>query len=219
MADFPSTQWSLIRGSALSQVDRRGAFAALARAYQPALRAYLRARLGADEAEDALQAFLAQSWEHAWFSRADPEFGSFRGFLLVMLKRHVGHWRERRRLATDEIDADAPIVDADPGNDPQRAFDSRFLMTLTQQGLERVRAAYAARGRAPVCEALLPLLTSPPAKGDLAALSAQLGMPANTLEVELKRLRERLAGAMREQLSELCVDAQTAEREWQQLRR
>ena len=106
-----------------------------------------------------------------------------------------------------------------PGNDPQRAFDSRFLMTLTQQGLERVRAAYAARGRAPVCEALLPLLTSPPAKGDLAALSAQLGMPANTLAVELKRLRERLAGAMRVQLSELCVDAQTAEREWQQLRR
>jgi hypothetical protein len=183
------------------------------------MRAYLRARLSADEADDALQAFLAQSWEHAWFSRADPEFGSFRGFLLVMLRRHVGHWRDRRRLATDEIDTDAPIVDADPGSDPQRAFDSRFLMALTQQGLERVRAAYAARGRAPVFEALLPLLTSPPGKGDLAALSLQLGMPANSLAVELKRLRERLAGAMREQLSELCVDAQTAEREWQQLRR
>mgnify|MGYP000614933557 CR=1 FL=1 len=51
-------------GSALSQVDRRGAFAALARAYQPAMRAYLRARLGADEAEDALQAFLAQIARH-----------------------------------------------------------------------------------------------------------------------------------------------------------
>ncbi|MBK8066257.1 MAG: sigma-70 family RNA polymerase sigma factor [Rhodanobacteraceae bacterium] len=219
MAEFPSTQWSLIRGSALSQVDRRGAFAALARAYQPAMRAYLRARLGADEAEDALQAFLTQSWEHAWFSRADPEFGSFRGFLLVMLKRHVGHWRDKRRLATDEIDVDAPLEDADPASDPQRAFDSRFLVALTQQGLDRLRAAYAARGRREICDALLPLLASPPAKGDLAELSQRLGVPANTLAVELKRLRERLAGAMREALAELCVDAATAEREWQQLRR
>src|SRR5262245_45583032 len=89
MADFPSTQWSLIRGSALSQQDRRAAFGTLAQAYAPAMRAYLRARLGT-EAEDALQAFLAQSWEHAWFARADPAFGSFRGFLLVMLRRHVG---------------------------------------------------------------------------------------------------------------------------------
>lgn len=97
MAEFPSTQWSLIRGSALSQAERRAAFGTLAQAYRPAMRAFLRARLPAEEAEDALQAFLAQSFEHAWFARADPAFGSFRGFLLLMLRRHVGHWRERRR--------------------------------------------------------------------------------------------------------------------------
>jgi len=190
----------------------------LVQVYRPAIRAYLRARLGGEDAEDALQGFLAQSWEHAWFARADPESGSFRGFLLVMIKRHVGHWREKRRLDTEQIDAHAAIVDADPSSDPQRAFDSRFLMTLTQQGLERLRAAYSVRGRAQLCEALLPLLTSPPGKGDLSELSQQLGMPANTLAVELRRLRERLAGAMREQLAELCVDAATAEQEWQQLR-
>lgn len=219
MADFPSTQWSLIRGSALSQADRRAAFGSLAQAYRPALRAFLRARLPADEAEDALQAFLAQSFEHAWFARADPAFGSFRGFLLLMLRRHVGHWRERRRLHSEPLEEDAEHADERGDGDPERAFDARFLAALTQQALQRLRAAYAARGRAALFDQLLPLLASPPGKGELAALAERLHMPANTLAVDLKRLRERLAGAMREELRSLCIDEPTAEREWQQLRR
>ena len=219
MADFPSTQWHLIRGSALSQDDRRGAFSALVVAYQPAILAYLRSRLGAADAEDALQSFLAASYEHAWFARADPDFGSFRVFLLVMLKRHVGHWREKRSLTTETIDDESTgLPDADAGVDPERAFDARFLMTLTAQALAQLRKTYAARERAALFDQLLPLLTSPPERGDLAAIAARMEIPANTLAVELKRLRERVAGAMREQLAELCVDPITADRDWQALR-
>ena len=219
MANFPSTQWHLIRGSALSQEDRRSAFADLVSAYQPAIRAYLRSRLGAVDAEDALQSFLASSYEHAWFARADPEFGSFRSFLLVMLKRHVGHWRERRALSTERIDDESTLLgEADPGGDPERAFDARFLMMLTAQALAQLRRTYVARDRAALYDCILPLLTSPPEHGELARLAAQVGMPPNTLAVELKRLRERVAGAMREQLAQLCVDPLTADRDWQALR-
>lgn len=219
MAQFPSTQWHLIRGSALSQEDRRGAFAALVAAYQPAILAYLRSRLGATDADDALQSFLAASYEHAWFARADPAFGSFRGFLLVMLKRHVGHWRARRSLPTEDIDDIDVSADGSTAVDPERAFDARFLMTLTAQALTRLRQTYVSRDRGALYDRLLPLLTSPPGRGDLAELAARIGVPANTLAVELKRLRERVAGAMREQLAELCVDSETAEREWQALRK
>lgn len=218
MAQFPSTQWQLIRGSALSQDDRRGAFAALVENYRPAILAYLRARLGAEDAEDALQSFLASSYEHGWFARADPEFGSFRAFLLVMLKRHVGHWRGLRSHAVEELDGDV-IADPDAGVDPERAFDARFLVTMTTQALTGLRLTYAARNRAALYDSLLPLLSSPPAHGDLAALAVRLEMPANTLAVELKRLRERVAGALRAHLAELCVDAATAERDWQVLRK
>lgn len=65
MAQFPSTQWQSIRGSAVSQDDRRQAFAALVAAYRGAILGYLRARLGATDAEDALQSFLTASYEHA----------------------------------------------------------------------------------------------------------------------------------------------------------
>lgn len=219
MAEFPSTQWSLIRGSALSQAERRAAFGTLAQAYRPAMRAFLRARLPAEEAEDALQAFLAQSFEHAWFARADPAFGSFRGFLLLMLRRHVGHWRERRRAADVSFDEDPMFVDETGEGDPQRAFDARFLAALTRQAIARLRSAYAARGREATFDALLPLLSAPPQKGELATLSERLRVPANTLAVDLRRLRGRLAAAMREELRGLCIDEPTAEREWQQLRR
>lgn len=219
MPDFPSTQWSLIRSSALSELDRRDAFGRLVTIYRPAIRAFLRARLPANDADDALQAFLAQSWEHAWFARADPGFGSFRGFLLIMLRRHIGNWLARRRLdCTDLADA-AVIQDDDPEGDPQRAFDSRFLSTLTQQALQALRATYQARGRDALFDALLPLLSSKPGKGDLGILADQLSIPANTLAVELRRLRERLGAAMRDELAGLCINAETAEREWRELRR
>ncbi|MBK9654872.1 MAG: sigma-70 family RNA polymerase sigma factor [Rhodanobacteraceae bacterium] len=219
MADFPSTQWHLVRGTALSQDDRRVAFGTLVEAYRPAILAYLRARVGVGEAEDLLQSFLASSYEHAWFARADPDFGSFRVFLLVMLKRHVAHWRERRSLTTESIDDESTALgDADANVDPERAFDARFLMTLTAQALAQLRKTYAARDRAALFDQLLPLLTSPPERGELAAIAARMEIPANTLAVELKRLRERVAGAMREQLAELCVDPITADRDWQALR-
>jgi DNA-directed RNA polymerase specialized sigma24 family protein len=218
MAEFPSTQWHLVRGTALSQDDRRAAFGTLVEAYRPAILAYLRARVGTADADDLLQSFLASSYEHAWFARADPEFGSFRGFLLLMLKRHVGHWRDRRPLATEAIDAEAPLADAAAAVDPERAFDARFLMTLTAHALARLRETYVARDRAALYDSMLPLLTSPPERGELALLATRLEMPPNTLAVELKRLRERVAGAMREQLAELCVDPLTADRDWHALR-
>ncbi len=219
MRDFPSTQWSLIRGSALSQADRRDAFGTLTHAYRPAIRAFLRARLPPAEVDDALQTFLTQSWEHAWFARADPEFGSFRGFLLVMLRRHVGRWRERYRIDSAPVsDEDAAFIDQDPAIDPQRAFDRRFLAALTQQAVQALRGAYVSRGRAGIFDALLPMLTSGPEKGDLSVLAERLAVPANTLSVELKRLRDRLGAAMRAELTSLCTDQETAEREWRELR-
>ncbi len=219
MAEFPSTQWSLIRDSALSRESRRTAFGALVQAYQPAMRAYLRARLPADEVEDALQSFLARSFEHAWFARADPAFGSFRTFLLVMLRRHLGHWRDKWRPDCTSLETIALRADDADDHDPQRAFDARFLAALTQRALERLRSTYAARGRALLFEALLPLLSSPPGKGELGSLAQRLGVPANSLAVELRRLRERLGSAMRDELAALCADEETVEREWQALRR
>lgn len=216
MAPFPSTRWSLIRAAAEPE-GRRAAFAALAGRYRVAIVAYCRVRLGPDAAEDAAQSFLAASYEHDWWSRADAAAGSFRGFLLLLLRRHLGRWRNA--AATRPVGDAAALADAvDPADGADEQFDRRFVMELTAQAVQRLSADYAARGRGALVARLLPLLGAPPEHGGLRVIAADLGMAPNTLTVELKRLRQRLREGLRAELRELCADTAAFEREWQGLR-
>lgn len=211
MPRFPSTRWSLIRRSADS-ADGGRAFGELVSLYRPAIVAFFRARLGTEAAEDAAQSFLAASYEQVSWSRADAELGSFRGFLLLLLRRHAGHVRAAATLpAADARDA-AEVADDAP--DAARRFDSRFALVLTANAIAVQRERYRQRDRAQLFEQLLPLLSSPPAHGELKDVAAALQMPANALTVELKRLRERLREEMRAQLGQLCADAAALESEW-----
>lgn len=212
MANFPSTQWSLIRASGESPSERHGAFGQLAQGYRAAIVAYFRAHLDRDAAEDATQSFLAASFEHAWWSRADAHAGSFRGFLCMLLRRHLGHLREGRTLTV----ADSEVVELalDPGASHQQQFDARFALTLMAHAVARLRADYARRARTQLLECLLPLLSSPPEHGELKAIAASLAMPANSLSIELTRIRARLRTCMQVELRELCADELAFDADW-----
>jgi DNA-directed RNA polymerase specialized sigma24 family protein len=216
MERFPSTQWSLIRRSGQS-ADGGQAFGELARLYRPAIVAFFRAHLGADAAEDAAQSFLAASYESVWWPRADADLGSFRGFLLMLLRRHLGHVRTTLSPMEGDAHAIAEAIDDKPGAD--RQFDSRFALLLTANAIAAQRERYRQRDRDVLFEQLLPLLSSPPEHGELKAIAATLRMPPNTLTVELQRLRKRLREEMRAQLSALCADEETLAGEWTMLQR
>ncbi len=95
MAQFPDTQWSLIRRSGDSPSARHVAFGELVRRYRGAIRVYFGARLSADDADDATQTFLSASYEHAWWARADSAFEGER------LDAH--DWRKRCAPVTDAV--------------------------------------------------------------------------------------------------------------------
>ena len=216
MPQFPSTQWSLIRQSGASATGR-DAFAELVRAYRSAILAFFRARLPNDTAEDATQSFLALSYEHAWWSRADAQLGTFRSFLLVLLRRHLGHLRAIRRIAVDAHADVAAIADDTPG--AERQFDLRFALALTARAVDAQRLRYAERGREALFDRLVPLLSSPPEYGELKAVADELDLAANTLTVEIRRLRQRLREHMRAQVEGLCADAASFESEWAAVQR
>lgn len=216
MPQFPSTQWSLIRQSGTTP-SGRDAFGELVHAYRGAILAFFRARLPADSAEDATQSFLALSYEHAWWSRADAQLGSFRNFLLVLLRRHLGRVNASRRPAGDAaIDTDE-IADAAPEAD--RQFDLRFALALTARAIDAQRERYRSRGREALFEQLLPMLSSPPEHGELKTIAASLDLPANTLTVEISRLRQRLRGQMRDLVADLCADEASFAVEWAAVQR
>ena len=214
MAQFPDTQWSLIRRSGESPSAQYAAFSKLARAYRPAILAFFRTRLPAEDAEDAAQSFLTASFEHRWWARADAGIGSFRGFLRVLLRRHLGHLRDAQPPAGS---SDALDHLPDPEPDAERQFDARFVLLLTQHALERLRAHYRQHGREALFDGLLPILSAPPAHGELQDIAAQIGLRPNTLTVERKRLRERLRDALREELRQLCADEAALDAEWSEL--
>jgi DNA-directed RNA polymerase specialized sigma24 family protein len=211
MARFPSTRWSLIRQTGVA-TSGRAAFGELVRIYHPAILAFFRARLPADAAEDAAQSFLAVSYEHAWWSRADEQHGSFRGFLLVLMRRHLVHLQQARGPASDgSVD---PEMLSDGAPDAERQFDLRFVLTLTARAIELQRESYAQRDRQDLFARLLPLLSSPPGHGEIKTIATALGLPANTLTVELTRLRARLRSEMRGLVEDLCADETTFAAEW-----
>ena len=185
--------------------------------YRPAIMAFFRVRLGANAAEDATQSFFAASFEHVWWSRADAGVGSFRSFLLMLLRRHVGHVRDSALVPIDNTNDVTEIADDAP--DAARHFDSRFALLLTAHAIEAQRARYRERERGDVFERLLPLLSAPPEHGELKSIAAGLHMPSNTLTVELQRLRKRLREEMRGQLEQLCADDATLAAEWAVLQR
>ena len=211
MAQFPDTQWSMIRRSGESPSARHTAFSDLAGAYRPAILAFFRAHLPVADAEDATQSFLAASFEHHWWSRADASIGSFRGFLLVLLRRHLGHLRD---AAAPSGFSSALEQLPDPAPDAERQFDARFVLLLTQHALDRLRLRYRQQDREALFDQLLPLLGSPPEHGELQDIAVRLGLRPNTLTIERKRLRERLREALREELRELCADAASFDAEW-----
>jgi DNA-directed RNA polymerase specialized sigma24 family protein len=214
MAQFPSTQWSLIR-QAGSSTSGRAAFGELALAYRGAILAFFRARLGADAADDATQSFLALSFEHAWWARADAALGTFRGFLLLLLRRHLGHLREQPPAASTY----ALETVADETADADRQFDLRFALALTQRALDAQRARYRERARGELFEQLLPLLSSPPEHGELKRIAETLGVPPNSLTVELQRLRKRLRDEMQAQVRDLSADENAFAEEWAAMQR
>ncbi|MBS0462552.1 MAG: sigma-70 family RNA polymerase sigma factor [Proteobacteria bacterium] len=190
----------------------RESFGELVRAYRGPILAFFHARMPADAAQDATQSFLAASYELGWWSRADAQRGSFRNFLRVLLRRHLGKLRAAHTPDGDSaIDTDA-IADTAPDADHQ--FDLRFALALTARAVDAQRAQYGARGRGDLFESLLPLLSSPPEHGELKEMAAALGLPANTLTVEINRLRKRLREQMRSLVADLCADEASFAGEW-----
>ena len=149
--------------------------------------------------------------------RADPEIGSFRRFLLILLKRFLAQERDaghRRLEVSGEMAAERHHEQT-----PEHQFDLDFALCLTGVALDNLRDDYQASGRGELFTALMPLLSESPEHGELAALSAALKVAPNTLAVQLKRLRMRLQKAVRSALSELSLDAAHAAADLDALRR
>jgi DNA-directed RNA polymerase specialized sigma24 family protein len=145
---FPATPWSLVgRAARGTHTDECAALSELLRRYLPALRAHLvhYRRLSPDEADELLQAFLADKvLEARLLRRADAERGRFRTFLLTALQRFlIDHRRARqsrqKHVAEAGPEADAEWADGDAAG-PEAHFDRAWARRVLESAAARMRA-------------------------------------------------------------------------------
>ena len=220
-AAFSPTRWSLISAARSGDPPRATqALESLCQAYWYPLYAYVR-RLGHphEDAADLTQGFFAQFMEKEMFTRADPERGRLRNFLLTAIQRFLrDDWRKQQRqkrgggvalLSIDEVTAEG-LYAREPADvtTPETLYHRRWALTLLERTVLALQADYTQQGKAALFDALKPALTEDPDAASAAETGALLGMSPGAVRVAVTRLRARYRARL---LSEVAasMDAQT----------
>lgn len=221
---FVTTRWSLVTNA--QQRDAKAlpadnvaadeALADLCQTYWPAVYAFLRRDgKGREEARDLAQGFFAKLLEKGWIERADQDRGSFRAFLVTLLRRFVvgEHHREhslRRGGAVQlvSISADDSKAWIEPASHatPEQAFEAAWVQALLDRVLDELRQDYASRGQAGRFEALEPYLVAALEPAPFQALSASLGLAESSCRVAVFRARRRYRELLRGEIAATLGD-------------
>jgi len=216
---FAPTRWSLVlHAQKGGDKSHEQALADLCKAYWLPLFGYLRGK-GHDPhaAEDLVQGFFEEVLEQSTFSKADPERGQFRTFLLSCLHTYVARQfrhdqRQKRgggaRLLPLDVDADEAEARysrelTDTSGTPEEHFDRLWALTLLDRALARLRSEHEGEAASKRFDVLQPFVSG--ARGDLPMEEAaeRLGLSVQAIKSAVFRLRKRFSEIVREELREL----------------
>jgi RNA polymerase sigma-70 factor (ECF subfamily) len=226
---FLTTRWSLVLAAAGGNSSAGGALEQLCRdAWRP-LYAFAR-RWGCtkEDAEDAVQGFIASLISRQSLSNVERGQGRFRSFLLSGMRNHMRDVHAASRaekrgggalhLSLD-IDADEQgyaelAVETDT---PERAFEKAWAMEVMERAKNKLRDECVASGKGAVFAALFPAT----GVGDMAAGEAaakELGLAGTGFRTLAMRLRHRWRDLIREELSQTVSTREALDEEMDALR-
>lgn len=228
MADeFLTTRWSLVLAAGGDGPQADAALDRLCRDNWRPLYAYAR-RWGCtpEDAEDAVQGFMASLLHRKSLSGMETGRGKFRSWLLTGIRNHLSdvHARETatkrgggRPLASLDAAAEegysAMAVETDT---PETAFARAWAMEILGRARQKLAAECEASGKATVFAALFPDNT------ESAAPYAELGRRLDLSEAALRtlamRLRRRWRDLIRAELAQTVNSSEALEEEMDALR-
>jgi len=227
---FATTRWSVVlaAGADASQAGH-DALEQLCRTYWPPVYAYAR-RSGRspEDARDLTQGFFTRLIEMGSLSRADPERGRFRSFLLGAFKPFLAH--DRDRVEALKRGGGVQWVRLDPGTEgsgssgtiadsraPDRVYDERWAAALLERVLGRLRQEFAESGRGELFDAFKGFLVGQPVEGGYIAAASRLGMTEGAAKMTVTRLRDRYRRLLRAEVAQTLVRAGDVDDELRQL--
>jgi len=225
---FATTNWSLVLSAHHNQ-DGGVALDRLCRRYWTPTYVYVRRTgLTAEDAEDATQDFFAYILERSWLKQTGESRGSFRGYLLALLRhflanrRRVGAAQKRggglpaahpptanERVEIEQIPS--------PAADPSVAYEQAWARCVIQAAVERLEREQAQAGHAKRYRALRGYLTLPLIPADSDRIAEELGEPRNRLSVYLHRLKRRYGELIRAEVLDTVSDPREVDAELRRL--
>ncbi|MBI2901008.1 MAG: sigma-70 family RNA polymerase sigma factor [Planctomycetes bacterium] len=230
-AGFPHTTWGLVsRIHDPDNPDVRPVLDALALRYWKPVYRYVRLTWGKsnEDAKDITQAFLLWLLQGDALKRYEPDRGSFRKYLKLLLGRFVSHQAEAlqrlKRGGGAAIlrlgDEEAPLenVLADPkATDPEKAFDQAWMAELVQGAVARVRERLISDGRDAQFRAYEEYEMSSAESPTYAGVAARLGIKESDVRNHLYAVREEIRSEIRREILETTGSEGAFEEEWREL--
>jgi RNA polymerase sigma-70 factor (ECF subfamily) len=208
--------------------DYDKAFDEFCRRYWKPVYAYVRAAWAKknEEAKDLTQAFFLWLAEGDALRKFEPERGSLRRFLRVLLRSFIGH--DEVALARLKRGGGARVVSLDAGAaeledlvpdprspDPEANYERVWRHTVLQHAIHNLRSDCAARGRP--ADFLLFAdydLIPEPVRPTYKELGARHQIDEAEVKKRLMDMRDRLRREVRAELSRVTLHDQAIEDEW-----
>jgi RNA polymerase sigma-70 factor (ECF subfamily) len=216
---FTTTRWSVVLAAA--KIDRHEAKIALAQlceTYWYPLYAYVRRRVGkVDEARDLTQAFFCHLLERHAIVRADPERGRFRDFLLAAFKNFLSNEADKarakkrgggKRPLSLDFESGESRYQIEPFHEltPEKLYERRWVLTLLDHTLERLRLELAAADSAEHFEQFKGALTGEATADDYERAAEALGITPAAAKQAAYRMRKRYRQLFREEVAQTVAD-------------
>ncbi len=231
MSSFDTTNWSLVLEVHGESQESQEAFEELCRAYWGPLFAFVR-RSGYDDdtAKDLVQGFFLHLVARRSVTRADPNRGRFRNFLLSSLKNYVADQHDRqtakkRSPGTPLVSLDAAETGELPHRHdpvdrktPETVYATRWAAKMVDQAMRKLGDELAQRGRGEIFEKTRTYLMDNDGPS-YRAVSEELGITENAVKSAVRSQRKRLGVLLRDEVAQVLEDAAAVDAELREILR
>jgi RNA polymerase sigma factor (sigma-70 family) len=211
---FATTHWSVVlKAGHNSSPGSEAALEKLCRTYWFPLYAFARRQGNTPEdAQDLTQDFFARLLEKNYISKADPDRGKFRTFLLQSLKNFLlNEWKRAGRLKRGgdlefvSIDTNAAedryAAEAPEEFDPDAEYETRWAVTLIEQVLTALRHEFNDADKGRLFEELKGFVWGDKSAASYAEIAGHLNLSEGNVKVAVHRLRQRFRELLRAEVA------------------
>lgn len=211
---FATTSWSIVLAAAQGvSRESRQALESLCETYWLPVYTYARRVAGsAEDAQDITQGFFAHLLEKEAIAKATPDRGRFRAFILTALKNFMANEHDRIRAEKRgggrvplslNFDAGESRYQIEPTYEvtPETVFERRWVLTLLDQVLDRLRTELAEVGRETHFEKLKGGLLGEMSQPEYEEAAAILGLTVTAATQAAYRMRKRYRELFRQEVA------------------